>query len=150
MSREGKHRSLFFGCVRDGSRRGHVPYIAEAGDGAEQQEGQDGDLARAAPRALLQALPTPRLLQRHAPLLPGTRRTVSYGYEYEKTVQAATPIAGIWVAFFSRCQRYRCGQVWGNPRTISWEPHLERTLAQGQEASWTVEYELGSAGQPSL
>ena len=40
--------------------------------------------------------------------------------------------------------------VWGNPRTISWEPHLERTLAQGQEASWTVEYELGSAGKPSL
>ena len=57
---------------------------------------------------------------------------------------------GIWVAFFPRCQRYRCGQVWGNPRTISWEPHLERTLAQGQEASWTVENELGSAGKPSL
>ena len=57
---------------------------------------------------------------------------------------------GIWVAFFPRCQRYRCGQVWGNPRTISWEPHLERTLAQGQEASWTVEYEFGAAGKPSL
>ena len=41
--------------------------------------------------------------------------------------------------------------VWGNPRTISWEPHLERTLAQGQEASWKVEYEFGAAGmRPSL
>jgi len=32
---------------------------------------------------------------------------------------------------------------WGNPRTISWEPHLELTLASGQEANWAVEYEFG-------
>ena len=33
--------------------------------------------------------------------------------------------------------------IWGNDRTISWEPHLERTVHGGQAASWSVEYEFG-------
>ena len=33
--------------------------------------------------------------------------------------------------------------VWGNPRTISVEPHLDRTVAQGQSTEWTMEYEFG-------
>jgi hypothetical protein len=36
-----------------------------------------------------------------------------------------------------------CVCRWGNPQTISWEPHLERTLASGQELRWTIEYEFG-------
>ena len=32
-------------------------------------------------------------------------------------------IAGIWVAFFSRCQRYRCGQVPASSRCrLRWTP----------------------------
>ena len=33
--------------------------------------------------------------------------------------------------------------IWGNDRTISWEPHLERTITGGQSMEWTVEYEFG-------
>ena len=39
----------------------------------------------------------------------------------------------LWVLLYCR----------GNDRTISWEPHLERTVAGGQTMEWSVEYEFG-------
>ncbi len=30
--------------------------------------------------------------------------------------------------------------IWGNSRTFSWEPHLDRSLAAGESTSWTVSY----------
>lgn len=30
--------------------------------------------------------------------------------------------------------------VWGNDRTISWEPHLDRSVASGESATWTMSY----------
>jgi hypothetical protein len=32
--------------------------------------------------------------------------------------------------------------IWGNGRTFSWEPYLERSLTPGQEASWWIDYEF--------
>jgi hypothetical protein len=32
--------------------------------------------------------------------------------------------------------------IWGNPRTFSWEPFLERTIGHGQEFSWWIDYEF--------
>ncbi len=32
--------------------------------------------------------------------------------------------------------------IWGNPHTFSWEPFLERTLAAGQQTSWTIDYDF--------
>jgi hypothetical protein len=32
--------------------------------------------------------------------------------------------------------------IWGNPRTFSWEPYLERTIGAGQEYAWWIDYEF--------
>lgn len=32
--------------------------------------------------------------------------------------------------------------IWGNPRTFSWEPFLERTVGSGQEMAWRIDYEF--------
>ena len=32
--------------------------------------------------------------------------------------------------------------IWGNPITFSWEPFYERTVAPGQSASWTIDYDF--------
>lgn len=32
--------------------------------------------------------------------------------------------------------------IWGNARTFSWEPFLERTLAPGQELEWFIDYDF--------
>ena len=32
--------------------------------------------------------------------------------------------------------------IWGNPRTFSWEPFLERTIAPGQEFTWWIDYDF--------
>ena len=32
--------------------------------------------------------------------------------------------------------------IWGNPRTFSWEPFLERGVASGQEYAWTIDYDF--------
>lgn len=32
--------------------------------------------------------------------------------------------------------------IWGNARTFSWEPYLERTLYSGQELNWWIEYDF--------
>lgn len=32
--------------------------------------------------------------------------------------------------------------IWGNPRTFSWEPFLERTVGGGQEMNWWIDYEF--------
>jgi hypothetical protein len=32
--------------------------------------------------------------------------------------------------------------IWGNQHTFSWEPYFERTLAMGQEASWSIDYDF--------
>lgn len=32
--------------------------------------------------------------------------------------------------------------IWGNPRTFSWEPYFERTLAPGQETTWWIDYDF--------
>ena len=32
--------------------------------------------------------------------------------------------------------------IWGNRRTFSWEPFLERTVAAGQEVSWWIDYDF--------
>eukprot|EP01050_Picozoa_sp_SAG11_P039103 SAG11_NODE_16289_length_552_cov_0.750552_1_plen_83_part_10 len=37
---------------------------------------------------------------------------------------------------------YDCYDQWC-AGTISWEPHLERTVHSGQTAEWAVEYEFG-------
>jgi len=32
--------------------------------------------------------------------------------------------------------------IWGNPRTFSWEPFLECTIATGQDRSWSIDYDV--------
>jgi hypothetical protein len=32
--------------------------------------------------------------------------------------------------------------IWGNPNTFSWEPFLERTIAQGQSLTWWIDYDF--------
>lgn len=32
--------------------------------------------------------------------------------------------------------------IWGNPRTFSWEPYLERMVGYGQEMAWWIDYEF--------
>lgn len=32
--------------------------------------------------------------------------------------------------------------IWGNPRTFSWEPYLERSIGYGQNYSWWIDYEF--------
>jgi hypothetical protein len=32
--------------------------------------------------------------------------------------------------------------IWGNPRTFSWEPFLERPIGMGQELSWWIDYDF--------
>ena len=32
--------------------------------------------------------------------------------------------------------------IWGNQHTFSWEPFLERTVMEGQEAAWSIEYDF--------
>ncbi len=32
--------------------------------------------------------------------------------------------------------------IWGNPRTFSWEPFFERTVASGQTISWQIDYDF--------
>jgi len=32
--------------------------------------------------------------------------------------------------------------IWGNARTFSWEPYLERTVGPGQELAWWIDYEF--------
>jgi hypothetical protein len=32
--------------------------------------------------------------------------------------------------------------IWGNPRTFSWEPFLERVVAGGQEYGWRIDYDF--------
>jgi len=32
--------------------------------------------------------------------------------------------------------------IWGNARTFSWEPYLERSLFTGQKAAWTIDYDF--------
>jgi hypothetical protein len=32
--------------------------------------------------------------------------------------------------------------IWGNDRTFSWEPYLERTVPGGSCEEWTIEYEF--------
>ena len=32
--------------------------------------------------------------------------------------------------------------IWGNPRTFSWEPFLERTVAYGQTLDWSIDYDF--------
>ena len=32
--------------------------------------------------------------------------------------------------------------IWGNHKTFSWEPFLERTVARNQTLSWSVDYEF--------
>lgn len=32
--------------------------------------------------------------------------------------------------------------IWGNPRTFSWEPYLERTLLGNQEYAWAIDYDF--------
>jgi len=32
--------------------------------------------------------------------------------------------------------------IWGNARTFSWEPYLERTIGHGQSFSWWIDYEF--------
>jgi hypothetical protein len=32
--------------------------------------------------------------------------------------------------------------IWGNERTFSWEPFLERTVAAGQDTTWRIDYDF--------
>ena len=32
--------------------------------------------------------------------------------------------------------------IWGNPRTFSWEPFLERTIGGGLDAQWRIDYDF--------
>lgn len=32
--------------------------------------------------------------------------------------------------------------IWGNPRTFSWEPYIERTVGSGQTLSWRIDYDF--------
>ena len=32
--------------------------------------------------------------------------------------------------------------IWGNRRTFSWEPYLEKTIAAGQEITWWIDYDF--------
>jgi hypothetical protein len=32
--------------------------------------------------------------------------------------------------------------IWGNQNTFSWEPYLERTVANGQQLSWRIDYDF--------
>ena len=32
--------------------------------------------------------------------------------------------------------------IWGNQRTFSWEPYLERTIGSGQQLSWRIDYDF--------
>lgn len=32
--------------------------------------------------------------------------------------------------------------IWGNPRTFSWEPYLERGIGSGQALSWWIDYDF--------
>jgi hypothetical protein len=50
------------------------------------------------------------------------------------------PQLGLVVAHCSYIPSYL--PIWGNPRTFSWEPFLERLLAPGQELSWSIDYDF--------
>lgn len=50
------------------------------------------------------------------------------------------PALGLLAATVSYCPSYF--PIWGNGRTFSWEPYLERTVPAGSEEEWSVDYEF--------
>jgi hypothetical protein len=50
------------------------------------------------------------------------------------------PLLGLVAATCSYIPDYF--PIWGNPRTFSWEPFLERTVGPGQELAWWIDYEF--------
>ena len=43
----------------------------------------------------------------------------------------------------ARCDYVPTGfPIWGNARTFSWEPYLERSLFTGQNATWNIDYDF--------
>jgi len=56
------------------------------------------------------------------------------------TVQHIHPKLGLVVATTSYVPGFF--PIWGNTKTFSWEPFLERTLAPGQHYSWWIDYQF--------
>jgi hypothetical protein len=72
------------------------------------------------------------------PWTEGHIATLDHEAHAPLTVVQRHPLLGLVAATCSFVPAFL--PVWGNPRTISWEPYLERTLHPGQELAWHVDY----------
>jgi hypothetical protein len=78
------------------------------------------------------------LRRRNGPWTEGHYLPLSHDATAPLTVLQRHPQLGLAAASCSYAPDFF--PVWGNPRTFSWEPFLERTVAPGQSYAWHIDY----------
>lgn len=76
--------------------------------------------------------------RRSGPWNTGYYRPLSHNATAPLTVLQRHPTLGLVAASCSYVPDFF--PIWGNPKTFSWEPFLERTVAAGQSYEWHIDY----------
>lgn len=80
------------------------------------------------------------IARRGAPVPDGSYAALAMRHAAPLVIAQRHPLIGIITAFCSYTPT--TFPIWGNGRTFSWEPFLEQTLAPGQTATWSIDYEF--------
>ncbi|HJZ48234.1 MAG TPA: hypothetical protein VKE41_13740, partial [Roseiflexaceae bacterium] len=72
------------------------------------------------------------------PWTEGHFQPLDHAAQSNAVVLQKHPLLGMVVAICSYIPSYF--PIWGNSRTFSWEPFLERTIGAGQAFSWWIDY----------
>ena len=72
------------------------------------------------------------------PWTGGFFQAVELGGQSNLTVLQKHPLLGLVAGSCSYAPSFM--PIWGNTRTFSWEPFLERTVWAGQETNWWIDY----------
>ena len=71
---------------------------------------------------------------------PGDSAKLDHAGDTKLVIQQRHPKLGLVSATCSFAPDFFL--IWGNPRTFSWEPYLERTLLGSQEYAWSIDYDF--------
>jgi hypothetical protein len=84
--------------------------------------------------------PSGFIARRGWPWQDGRYQALDHHAHTNLVIQQRHPLLGLVAATCSYVPTFF--PIWGNPRTFSWEPFLERIVATGQEAVWWIDYDF--------
>lgn len=67
-------------------------------------------------------------------------QAINHNGQANLVIQQRHPALGLISATLSYAPDFF--PIWGNPRTFSWEPFLERMIAPGQACDWAIDYDF--------